>query len=381
MKLFKVSKRFKSTFNSLPEEILIQIFFNISQYDAINIRLLNKKLNKLASVRLFNSLYVYLNKTKVISPFPRKAKIRYWPLMVEYTVVDSYDSFNTLVRNVVFSVHSSRQYSDYCYSYLTKNCPWITIDVQSYRKDMIEHQLSRIDSISQLRVRNRFYFNPANIYNVSIKRFYIVGSRSIAWEPLDLIPKLKSLTALCIRDSKETDIIDHLMEKNISGLKLKQLALRVPQLSIREMDLVFDLNEIESLELIFYNTVDAYDDLKWLCTKMPKLGNISVGWSNVSFERVMNSLLGHKFYEISLKRYGREQAYNQSEVLQLVQGHASVIRFGIYAGIEFIEQMWEPVMFHNIHKQTHAAKFLKYFTKNKFPNLVMFRMNFMYFIV
>ncbi|RLV95532.1 hypothetical protein JA1_001061 [Spathaspora sp. JA1] len=383
-KIFKNDKRFKTPLDSLPDEILALIFSNINQYDAINIGLLNKKLNQLVSVKLFKSLYVLLYMTELETPFEmKKSKFAYSPLMIKYTVVNGYDNLNLvikspqfqLVKNVFLKFYYPRYYSCNSYSYLTENCPWITIGVQSYRKDMTEKQFSSIDRISELHVSEWGYF-PEIEYNVSIKRLNILGFTRSSSDPLALIPKLKSLTALCIHDDVETNIFDHFKEKNISGLKLKQLSLRVPQLSIREMDQMFELTEIELLDLYFYIPVEAYDDLKWLCTKMTKLGNISVGWSNVSFERVMNSLVGHRFYEIELKRYDRQEEFIEIEVLPLLIGHTSVIRFGIYGGAEFFGQIWEPAMIHIARKLTRAGKLFKYIVKRKLPNLVLLRINF-----
>ncbi|RLV95503.1 hypothetical protein JA1_001063 [Spathaspora sp. JA1] len=371
-KIFKNSKRCKTPLDSLPDEILALIFSNINQYDAMHIGLLNKKLNQLVSAKLFKSLNVYLVPYRIHTSFEmRKSKMAYSPLMTKYTFVNGYDNLNLiidmpqfrLVKNVLLSNFHSDYYSDCWYYHLTEECPWITVEVQSFHNDIVEKQFSRIDRISQLDVKNSVYLNPNIEYNVSIKRLNILGSIQKHSDPLALIPKLKNLTALFICDTEERNILRHFRVKGISGLKLKELALRVTGLSIQEMDQVFVLNEIGSLELFFYKMVDSYDDLKWLCTKMPKLGNISVGWPNLLFERVMNSLSDHKFYEIELRRYCQDQLFTQMMLVNLLQAHTSLTQFTIHTRTEFIYQTWENVMFHD------GTKLLKYFRKMKNPNL------------
>ncbi|RLV93539.1 hypothetical protein JA1_002269 [Spathaspora sp. JA1] len=326
---------------SVPEEIILRIVGYLNQFDVINIRCLNKKLGRIGAIKLFNSIYVYLPELTTVEEGLAKSKSTYWSFRIKYTYVNGRNSFEKifdleqlrLVRNVVLSIKNPNENSDACYSYLVQNCPWITVDVCSTHPDMFYKQFSRLDKISQLRVQNDFLFNYDINDNCSIKELYITDSLLKLSDSFALIPKLKGLTLLYISDSFVKDILEHFNRWNISGLKLKTLALRIPELSLERLEEVFVLDEIVSFELQFYNKIEPYDGLKWLCSQMKKLRCIHISWYNMSFQKVMDQFLGLQLLQIKLENYGgEEKEISGPEIEQLLSGHDSVIRFGISMG-------------------------------------------------
>ncbi|RLV90091.1 hypothetical protein JA1_004823 [Spathaspora sp. JA1] len=309
----------------------------------MNIRLLNKKLNQIGSIKLFSSIYVYLPEFATVEYGLSKTKTRYWSFNIKYTSVSGYNNFKklldlkklNLVKNVILRIDNPNEYSDYCYTSLVQNCPWVNVGVDSYSPEILEKQFARLDKISLLRIHNCCSLIDDIKDNFSIRELYlyITDSRKNSSDPFALIPKLKGLTLLYVADNWEKDILGHFNRWKISGLKLKTLGLCVPELSLQRMNEVFELDEIVSFELHFYNDVSPYEGLEWLCSKMKKLRIIYISWPKVSFEKVMQQLSIHRLYHIRLENLeGKEKEITTFEIEQLLRGHDSVIRLRLDIG-------------------------------------------------
>ncbi|RLV90098.1 hypothetical protein JA1_004822 [Spathaspora sp. JA1] len=335
------TNRRELNFLSLPEEIIFEILTYLNQFDAMNIRLLNRNLNQIGSIKLFRSIFVYLPELTAVTVGLFKSKIRYGPFFINYTSVSGHNNFKkvlnmkqlSLVKNVVLYIHNPNKDSYYCYSSLIQRCPWITVDVDSSCNNMFKNQISRLDKISQLRIRDDFLFTNDINDNYSIRELYISGSRKKRADPIVLIPKLKGLILLYIDNPLENDLLGHFKECKISGLKLKKLGLRVPVLALKKLNEVFVLDDIVTFELHFYGKSKPYVGLRRLCSQMNKLGSIHISWCNVSFEKVMQQLLGLRLYQIKLESHGQqEKEITGPEIEQLLRGHDSLISFGISIG-------------------------------------------------
>ncbi|RLV90097.1 hypothetical protein JA1_004825 [Spathaspora sp. JA1] len=328
----------KINFVSLAEETILAILIYLNQFDIMNIRLLNKKLNRIGSIKLFSSIYVYLPEFTTLEQGLSKSKTIYWSFFIDYTSITGYNNFKklidtkqlSLVRNVVLWINNPNEYSDYCYNYLIQNCPWVDVGVDSYNHKMFKQQFARLDKISLLSLHSEYLFHINIEENFSIRELYIIGKRRESRDPFSLIPKLKGLTLLYIDDNGDKDMIDDFNKWNISGLKLKTLGLHVSKVALKELDKVFVLDEIVSFELHFVDNVKPYKDLKWLCSQMKKLRIIHITGHKLSFEKVMHELSGHRLYQICLEKYGPvRKKITADKIEQLLSGHDSVTRFEI----------------------------------------------------
>ncbi|RLV90096.1 hypothetical protein JA1_004824 [Spathaspora sp. JA1] len=156
-------------FVSLPDEILLKIFGYLNQFDVMNIRLLSKKLNRVGSLKLFKSLYVYFPEFNTKAP---TATGLYWSFSIKYTAVNGYKDFKkvldmeqlSLVENVVLCTETPTKQSKHCYSHLTKNMNNII---------MFEKQFSRLHKIKQLGI-NGFLFTNGIKDSYSTRELQIV---------------------------------------------------------------------------------------------------------------------------------------------------------------------------------------------------------------
>ncbi|RLV90100.1 hypothetical protein JA1_004821 [Spathaspora sp. JA1] len=277
-----------------------------------------------------------------------------------------------LVKHIVLYIENPNAYSQYCYSQSVQKFFVARVDVDSSNRAMFEKQFARIHKITQLRVQNDFSFKYDFLFCSSLKELYITNSKNCVTDTYRLIGTLKeTLTLLYIDDNGVKDIIDHFNKWKISGLKLKKLALRVPELSLERMNEVFVLDEIVSFELHFYNDVSPYKSLKRLCSSMKKLRSINISWCNFSFEKVMQQLLGLRLYKIRLENYGREEReITAPEVESLLQGHDLVTLFGISNGIISTGEILHSERSLGSPELTPAVQnFYENFNKKKFPKI------------
>ncbi|EGW34365.1 uncharacterized protein SPAPADRAFT_49409 [Spathaspora passalidarum NRRL Y-27907] len=379
------------TFLSISESIILSIFSYINQIDTINIRLVNKELYRLGSIKLFNSIFVYLPEDNSITVVGiSKSKNVYLPFQTQYTIVNGFNDFNkvlgksqlSLVKNVLLRIKNPNSHSDYVYTYLTEKCPWITVDVEMFDSTMFQKQFARLDKISQLRVHNKFQFSTNISDNFTIKQLHIKGSEKIDSDPLRLIPHLKALNTLCIC-SNVKNVLSQFKHRKISKLKIKHLGFHVPQLPIRKMGDVFILSDITSLELIFDNNITPYSDLHWLSLNATNLRSIGITWSNASFRKIMEMFWGHKLYQIKLHTTSEEKKnFTAQEIKTIIEGHKqSVLYVAVTAGAEFSSTAWES---NRIHQRTKAAavntgsyskKWRDNFPRERYPNLKFIRIN------
>ncbi|EGW35523.1 uncharacterized protein SPAPADRAFT_48510 [Spathaspora passalidarum NRRL Y-27907] len=372
-----------TTLLSLPEELLLAIFVHLNQIDACQIRLVNKKLYKLGTIKLFNSIFVYNPEELAIASYNQvsKARYNYLAFSTRYTIINGFNDFVrvrgtkelSLVRNVVICIRSPNDHSNDCYNYLVEKCPWIKVDVASWSSDLFDKQFTRLDNITQLRVCKTFRFKTDITDNYSIKQLFISGSKRGVSDPVALIPHLKALTWLYINDAKEQDILQVFRSKKISKLKLSMLGLHVPQVPLKKLGDVFTLNEIFSLELHFYNNVTPYDDLKWLASQMTKLRDIHINWKDLSFERIIASFAGHTLHQIRLYSRGNEQEITEEQIARLLTGRERTVTYlSLDSGLSSLSGMCSYYRLYKSHtKAKHSVQNLrKKLPRKQYPNLM-----------
>ncbi|EGW33439.1 uncharacterized protein SPAPADRAFT_50318 [Spathaspora passalidarum NRRL Y-27907] len=367
----------------LPEEVILEIFGHVNQIDATNIRLVNRQLYKLGTMKLFNSILVAFPEDTGLNIKGKchvAAKL-YSEYLINYTVINGFQKIArvlgmaelSMVKNILLYTAKVNNYSDHCYYYLVNKCPWITVNVISHSPVMFGKQFMRLDKISMLRVSNAYQFISDIPDNFSIKKLYLIGTQRVGSDSLALIPHLKALKFLYMEDNRELNIFNQLKQRNIANLKLKHLALRFPSFVIRQMEECFVMSEIVTFELQFFNQGTPYDDLNWLSTRMTKLRNIEITLWKMSFTMVMKQFQGHILHRIKLHSYATDKEVPSSQVATMLKGRESEItEVWATSGTNQYSGMLSSTLFFRTTKRSNSStkqSISKQFSKTKYPNL------------
>ncbi|RLV94287.1 hypothetical protein JA1_001883 [Spathaspora sp. JA1] len=375
---------------SLPEETLLKIFSYVNQIDATNIRLVNKKLYRIGTIKLFGSIFLDRPELKEaeIKKKVTKSKYNYSAFQTSYTVINGYDKFQSiwgmkemkLVNNVlIYSSYKNKTFDD-CYSFLIKKCSWITVDVDSYSSDIFYEQFYRINKISYLRIQDSFKFSANIKDNFSIKELHIHVCKNQLSNPLLLIPQMKCLTFLHVIDTANQNVLGEFQKLKITNLKVKKLGFEVLQLSIKEIGEVFQLNEIISLKLHFFNKITPYEDLKYLDC-MDNLRSIEIIWDEASFENIMEQFIGRTFHSVQLHSYGNKvEDIADSRIVKLLHGfEQSIMYFSLCTGNIGSTGMSSRYIQYNgdspFAKRKDAKALKECFPRKNYTNLTTFSIN------